>query len=297
MDKKNILVTGSNGQLGKSISLLAASYPNFNFFFTTRDNLPIENVAAVEEYFITNKINCCINCAAYTAVDKAETETETAFAINGTAVGTLARLSNKYAALFIHISTDYVFSGEAAEPYKEDHAVNPVNLYGASKLKGEELALQNNAGSIIIRTSWVYAPFGNNFVRTVLRLMKERTQLNVVSDQQGCPTYAPDLADVILKIVTKLNADGASLEKLQLSSNIFHYSNTGVINWFQFAIAIKELSKSTCQVNAIPTSSYPTPAKRPAYSIMDTSKIQQVFDIDIPFWKDSLQECINRINC
>lgn len=289
MANKIILVTGSNGQLGSEMQVIAAAYPAYQFLFVTRQELPIDNEAAVKEYFSTHAIAVCVNCAAYTAVDKAETDIDIANAINGKAVGILAALCKQYHAVFIHISTDYVFDGTAAVPYKEDHPVSPVNAYGESKLLGELQAIQNNSASIIIRTSWVYSSFGNNFVKTMLRLMKDRESLNVVADQQGCPTYAADLAAAIMQIVEQTST---TLNKLQPSSTIFHYSNTGAINWYQFAVGIKEISNSTCLVNPIPSSQYPTPAKRPGYSVMDTSKIQQAFNLTIPAWRDSLEKCI-----
>ena len=283
-EKKTILVTGANGQLGNEMRVASASYTSYNFLFVTKDDLPIDDMDAVKKYFADHPIDYCVNCAAYTAVDKAETEPEKALLINATAVGNLAAVCKASNALFIHISTDYVFDGTATVPYTEDHPVAPVNTYGATKLKGEELAQQNNPGSIIIRTSWVYSSFGNNFVKTMLRLMKEREQLNVVSDQEGCPTYAADLANAIMQIITS----GKAFEH----PGIYNYSNTGVINWYQFADSIKELSGSKCVVHPIPSSNYPTPAKRPSYSVMDTAKIQQIFNIVIPFWKDSLQKCL-----
>ena len=283
-EKKIILVTGANGQLGNEMRVASASYASYNFLFVTKDELPIDDMDAVKKYFADHPIDYCVNCAAYTAVDKAETEPEKALLINATAVGNLAAVCKASNALFIHISTDYVFDGTATVPYTEDHPVAPVNTYGATKLKGEELAQQNNPGSIIIRTSWVYSSFGNNFVKTMLRLMKEREQLNVVSDQEGCPTYAADLANAIMQIITS----GKAFEH----PGIYNYSNTGVINWYQFAASIKELSGSKCVVHPIPSSNYPTPAKRPSYSVMDTAKIQQIFNIVIPFWKDSLQKCL-----
>lgn len=284
-DKKTILVTGANGQLGNEMRVISSAYPAYNFLFVTKDDLPIDDIDVVKKYFENHSIDYCVNCAAYTAVDKAETEPEKAMLINATAVGNLAIVCKTYNTQFIHISTDYVFDGTATVPYKEDHPVAPVNTYGATKLKGEELAQQNNPNSIIIRTSWVYSSFGNNFVKTMLRLMKEKEQLNVVSDQQGCPTYAADLATAIMQIITS--------NKISEHPGIYNYSNTGVINWHQFAVAIKELSGSKCGVNPIPASNYPTPAKRPAYSVMDTAKIQQTFNIEIPFWKDSLQKCLS----
>ena len=286
MANKNILVTGANGQLGKEMQVIAAAYPDYNFLFVTKEDLPIDKTAAVKNYFSNHVIDVCVNCAAYTAVDKAETESEKAFAINGDAVGNLARLCKENNSLFIHISTDYVFDGTATVPYKEDYPVNPIGAYGASKLKGEELALQNNPASIIIRTSWVYSSFGNNFVKTMLRLMKERESISVVSDQQGCPTYAADLAAAIMEIIAGEN----------VTPGIYNFANHGIINWYQFAVAIKELTGSNCIVNPIPTSQYPTPAKRPAYSVMDTTKIRQTFNVVIPEWKESLKKCLQLLN-
>jgi dTDP-4-dehydrorhamnose reductase len=282
MSNKTILVTGANGQLGREMQVIAAAYPAYKFLFVTKEELPIDNAGAVKKYFNQHAVNVCVNCAAYTAVDKAETETDKAFNINADAVGNLATVCQEKNALFLHISTDYVFDGTAIVPYKEDHPVKPVNAYGASKLKGEELALENNASTIIIRTSWVYSSFGNNFVKTMLRLMKEKESINVVSDQQGCPTYAADLAAVIMQII---NGD-------KWQAGIYNFSNSGVINWYQFATAIKEMSGSKCTVNPIPSSQYPTPARRPNYSVLDTSKIQQTFQLVIPAWKDSLEKCI-----
>jgi dTDP-4-dehydrorhamnose reductase len=286
---KTILVTGTNGQLGSEMQVVAKSYPGYDFLFVTREELPIDDEAAVSKYFAEHPIDVCINCAAYTAVDKAESEIEKANAINGTAVGSLAALCRQYNAAFIHISTDYVFDGTATSPYMADHAVNPVNAYGASKLLGEQLATKNNPASIIIRTSWVYSSFGNNFVKTMLRLMKDRESLNVVADQQGCPTYAFDLAAAIMKIVEQLPYKyDASVP----AATIFSYSNKGAITWHQFAQAIAEISKSKCVVNPIPASQYPTPAKRPSYSVMDVSKIERAFHLSIPGWRESLEKCM-----
>lgn len=282
MAEKTILVTGANGQLGNEMQVIAASWPEYHFLFVSRNQLPVDNAVALQQYFRENNIAVCVNCAAYTAVDKAETEAEQAFLINGEAVGHLAALCKARHALFIHISTDYVFDGTATTPYLENHPVNPVNAYGASKLKGEQLALQNNPASIIIRTSWVYSSFGNNFVKTMLRLMKDREQINVVADQLGCPTYAADLAAAIMHIVGSGNPE----------AGIYHYSNAGIINWYQFAVAIKELTGSACIVNPIVSAQYPTPAKRPSYSVMDTTKIQRTFSLSIPGWQSSLQKCL-----
>jgi dTDP-4-dehydrorhamnose reductase len=284
---QTILVTGANGQVGSEFRALSRSYPQHNFLFVTKDELPIDDVDTVKKYFDIHSIQFCVNCAAYTAVDKAETESEKAFLINADAVGNLAAVCKLYNVQFIHISTDYVFDGTATTPYLESNPVKPLGVYGASKLKGEQLALEKNPDAIIIRTSWVYSSFGNNFVKTMLRLMKERESISVVNDQQGCPTYAADLSDAIMQIISKNQQSAISNQQ-----SIYNYSNSGVINWYQFAVAIKELTNSKCIVNSIPSSQYPTPAKRPQYSVLDTTKIRETFAISIPAWKDSLIKCL-----
>jgi dTDP-4-dehydrorhamnose reductase len=283
---KTILITGANGQVGREFRVLAAKYPQYNFLFAGREELAIEDFDAVEKYFADNKINFCVNCAAYTAVDKAETEKDNAFLINATAAGNLAAVCTAYNTQLIHISTDYVFDGSGTQPYRESDTTNPLGVYGQSKLKGEELVLQNNAAAIIIRTSWVYSSFGNNFVKTMLRLMKERESINVVNDQLGCPTYAADLAVVIMEIINKYST-------LNIEYSIFNYCNAGIISWYNFAVAIKELTNSNCIINPIPTSQYPTPAKRPQYSVLDTALIKNVFGVTIPEWKESLKKCLH----
>ncbi len=270
-----ILVTGSNGQLGSEIKVLSKSFPTYNFLFTTREELAIQSREALQTFFEKNKIDYCINCAAYTAVDKAESENEKAFAINADAVENLANVCSKYQTKLIHISTDYVYDGSVHIPLKEENAVGPVNVYGASKLKGEELALSNNPSVLIIRTSWVYSSFGNNFVKTMLRLFREKQEINVINDQIGSPTYAADLASVIMKFIEK-NRQGETF------SGIVNYSNAGITNWYEFAKEIKLLVRSDCKINPIPTSSYPTPAKRPLYSVLDTSKIENLLQLEIP---------------
>ncbi len=280
-----ILVTGANGQLGKELKQLSSSFPQFDFQFLSREDLPIHHFELVRNFFNAYHPAYLINCAAYTAVDRAESEKELAFQVNGEAVGVLAAVCKEKNCRFIHISTDYVFDGTATVPYKEDHPVNPQSVYGASKLEGEQQAFRLNPDSIVIRTSWVYSEFGKNFVKTMLKLMQEREELNVVSDQVGSPTYAADLAAAILHII--------SSGKWQ--AGIYNYSNEGVISWYDFAVAIKELSGSNCRVNAIPTSAYPTPAKRPAYSVLDKSKIMATFDLPIPGWKKSLATCLERL--
>jgi dTDP-4-dehydrorhamnose reductase len=286
MSVETILITGANGQVGSEFRVLSKKYAQYNFLFVTKDELPIDNADEVKEYFDKHYIQYCVNCAAYTAVDKAETEKQKAFLINADAVGNLAAVCKAKGARFIHISTDYVFDGTNTTPYLESDPVKPLGVYGASKLKGEQLALQNDPETIVIRTSWVYSSFGNNFVKTMLRLMKERESISVVNDQQGCPTYAADLANAIMQIIINYQSI------INSTNRIFNYSNTGVINWYQFAVAIKELTNSKCIVNSIPSSQYPTPAKRPQYSVLNTTKIHETFAITIPAWKDSLVTCL-----
>ena len=280
-----ILVTGSNGQLGSELRELSSAYPQARFHFFDRQSFPIQDEAAARKVMAEVKPDYLVNCAAYTAVDLAESEREQANAINGTAVGVLARLCRETGCRLIHVSTDYVFDGTATEPLKEEQPVAPVNAYGASKLLGEQLAQKENADTIIIRTSWVYSFYGKNFVRTMLRLMSERPEISVVADQWGSPTYAADLAKAIMEIITSGN----------WVPGIYHYSNEGTITWHQFALAIREGIGSSCLVHAIPTEKFPTPAKRPAYSVMDKSKIKATFSLHLPDWKESLQICLRKM--
>ena len=284
--EKTILVTGSGGQLGMEIWKLSDRYPSYKFLFTTKEDLPIDNFKLVKFFFEQQQIDHCINCAAYTAVDKAESDKEKAFLINADAAGNLASICKAHQAQFIHISTDYVFDGTSSTPYKEEDGISPINVYGASKLRGEELVFNNNADAIIIRTSWVYSSFGNNFVKTMLRLLREKESINVVSDQYGCPTYAADLAEAIMMIVEKVNQEHSQ-------PGIFNYCNAGVISWYEFAKAIKKYSKSKCTIDPITTSEYPVAAKRPQYSVLDTAKIKKTYGVAIPKWKDSLHTCLS----
>ena len=279
-----IWITGALGQLGNELRLLSAAHPECTFLFTDRDDLPIENEVAVQQYFETHAIDYCINAAAYTAVDVAETEKETAYLINATAVGYLAKACKKHGAKFIHISTDYVFDGTNANGYEPYDAPGPLNVYGASKLAGELQAIKDNRDSLVIRTSWVYSSFGKNFVKTMMRLMSEKKEISVVNDQVGRPTYAADLAKTIFSIV---------FNSADFIPGIFHYSNEGVISWYDFALAIKENGKYKCKVHPIASEAYPTPAKRPAYSILKTDKIEKVYSIQIPHWRESLDACMN----
>jgi dTDP-4-dehydrorhamnose reductase len=280
-----ILVTGSNGQLGSDLKDLAASYPQFAFIFTDVAELSIVDKNAVDSLFAKERPAYLINCAAYTAVDKAESEKQLSDEINGTAVGILASACESHGTKFIHISTDYVFNGEASTPLKETDQVDPVNAYGASKLLGEQLAVQNNPGVIIIRTSWVYSFYGKNFVKTMMRLMGEKESLGVIDDQLGSPTYAADLADAIMQIISSGKWE----------PGIYNYSNDGVISWFDFANEIKKQIGSNCIVNPLTTEQFPTPAKRPKYSVLDKAKIQNTFSITLKDWKESLRICISKI--
>jgi dTDP-4-dehydrorhamnose reductase len=283
---KKILVTGSNGQLGKELKQLSATYPHVEFIYLGREDLPIHHFEMVRHYFSVYKPDYLINCAAYTAVDRAEQEKELAFQVNGEAVGVLAAVCKENGCRFIHISTDYVFDGSATQPYSEEDRTNPQSVYGASKLEGERQALQLNGDSLIIRTSWVYSEFGKNFVRTMLKLMQERPELKVVNDQVGSPTYAADLAEVILQII-------ASQE---WKPGIYHYSNSGIISWYDFAIAIKELTGYNGHVYPISTAKYPTPAKRPAWSVLDKTKICHAYNVELKQWKESLSRCIAKLS-
>jgi dTDP-4-dehydrorhamnose reductase len=253
--------------------------------FTSKEDLSIENAESVRTFFRNNHIDYCVNCAAYTAVDKAESEKEKAFLINADAVGVLASICAEHQTKLIHISTDYVYDGSSETALKEDSPIGPVNIYGSSKLKSEQFALQNNPSSLIIRTSWVYSSFGNNFVKTMLRLFKEKEEINVINDQVGSPTYAADLAEVIMLFIVQMG-------KGKSFSGIVNYSNFGVTTWFDFAEEIKSLVKSNCKINPIPTSSYKTAAQRPKYSVMDTSKIKEWLQMEIPSWEESLKKCI-----
>ncbi|CAA6819793.1 MAG: dTDP-4-dehydrorhamnose reductase (EC [uncultured Sulfurovum sp.] len=288
---KNILVTGDKGQLGNEIKVLSVDVNNCNFYFIDRDNLDITDREALESFCKDKSIHIIINCAAYTAVDQAESDVETANEVNHLAVKTMAQIAKKESIRLIHISTDYVFDGENYRPYLENDVVNPQGVYGETKLEGENAILKENPeGAVIIRTSWVYSSFGNNFVKTMLRLAKERDELGIIFDQVGTPTYAKHLAETILHIVHNNT-------KAQESVEIYHYSNEGVCSWYDFAKAIFELSDITCKVNAIKTAQYPTPAKRPHYSVLDKEKIKSHYQtLEIPYWKDGLKECLSHLS-
>jgi dTDP-4-dehydrorhamnose reductase len=325
MSKPVILVTGANGQLGKELRELVPLFDDCQFVFAAKEDLPIHDAARVRSFFAMHQPDYCVNAAAYTAVDKAESDRETAFAVNAEGAGILAEACAEQGTKFIHISTDYVFDGQSPIPYKEDAAVKPVNVYGASKLKGEELCLEKNPGAIIIRTAWVYSGYGHNFVKTMLRLMKERDQINVVNDQIGAPTYAADLAACIIHIISSTQSAtlhptpatlhpqpytlhpppetrnpepetrNPELPTTNWTPGIYHFCNEGRLSWYEFAVGIKELTHSNCKINPITTAEYPTPARRPAFSLLDTHKIRETFGVEIPGWKDALERCLQKI--
>jgi dTDP-4-dehydrorhamnose reductase len=280
----NVLVTGAGGQLGSELKKLA---PKEGFFFTDRTDLDISDKEVLEKFITENKIDTIINCAAYTAVDKAEEDQENADLINHQAVRVMAELAKAKDLKLVHISTDYVFDGKWYKPYKEDDPTNPNSVYGATKRRGEEAILEiAPKNSVIIRTSWIYSSFGANFVKTMLRLGKEKKELGVIYDQIGTPTYAKDLASAILEILPQI-----ALQKPE----IYHYSNEGAISWYDFAKEIMKMAKLSCQINPIETWQYPTPAARPHYSLLNKSKIKKDFGLKIPYWKDSLNECLHKL--
>jgi len=277
---KKILVTGATGQLGSELSVLAFSYPQYEWVFADRTQITLDNLEMLQTQLEAIRPNIIFNCGAYTAVDKAESEKDLAFRVNHLAIELIARFTRENNAKLIHISTDYVFDGSSSIALDEEAETNPINVYGESKLAGEITCLKENPESVIIRTSWVYSKFGNNFVKTMQRLMQVRDEINVVNDQIGSPTYAADLAQAMIDII----------EFPQWISGIYNYSNEGQISWYEFAISIKELGDYNCKVGGIPSSSYPTPAKRPSYSLLNKEKIKTVYNLKIPDYKKSLKK-------
>ena len=313
--KYNILVTGAKGQLGREIQYLVENsklnivnekennnlIQKSKFFFVDKSELDITKKIYVEKFIEKHNINIIINCAAYTAVDKAELDKENADKVNHLAVKYMTNIAKEQNILLIHISTDYVFDGKTYKPYNEKDQTNPQNVYGITKLKGEETFIKSGARGIIIRTSWVYSNYGNNFVKTMLRLSKDSNSLNIIYDQIGTPTYAKDLAKVIFQIISyELEITNKkdrkilqnSILKSQCLVKIYHYSNEGVCSWFDFAKAIFEIKNIDIKINPIITKEYPSPVVRPYYSLLDKSKIKQDFDIVIPYWKDSLKKML-----
>jgi dTDP-4-dehydrorhamnose reductase len=286
-----IIVTGSKGQLGRSIQKLSSEYPDLEFVFTDIEELDISDSAQTDHFFTAENPSVVVNCAAFTAVDRAEKEELLAEKINHRGVANLANACRKTGTRLIHISTDYLFDGNKSTPYHEKDIVKPKSVYGITKLEGETAILRAEIKSIIIRTSWLYSEYGNNFVKTMLRLGKEKNQLKIVSDQVGTPTYAGDLARALLDIL-QLTAEDSK----RFVTGIYHYSNEGVASWYDFTKAIFEYSPEViCQVCPIDTNAYPTPATRPAYSVLNKSKIKSTFDIKIPYWRDSLKLCLIKL--
>ena len=279
---KKILVTGANGQLGQCLQKISSQFEEFEFIFTDSETLDITNKEEVNDFFWQNAPDFCINAAAYTAVDLAETDIEKAFLVNADGAENLAEACAENNAQFIHVSTDYVFDGENNLAYTEEDFTNPLGVYGASKLAGDELALEVNPCSVILRTSWVYSEFGKNFVKTMLSLFATKEELNVVADQFGQPTNANDLAEAIMKII----------KSEKITPGIFNFSNLGRISWFDFAEKIAELSEAKIKLNAIETSQYPTPAKRPKNSVLDLDKISKTYAIQLKPWEESIEDCI-----
>lgn len=277
---ERILVTGANGQLGSELSIIAEKYSKYEWIFADRTKTTLNDLDLLQNQLKEIKPNIILNCGAYTAVDKAEREKELAFKINHLAVELIAKYASKNNAKLIHISTDYVFDGTSSIALNEDAETNPINIYGESKRAGEIACLKENPGSIIIRTSWVYSKFGSNFVKTMQRLMQERDEINVVNDQIGSPTYAADLAQAMVAV----------LESANWIPGIYNYSNEGEISWHEFALAIKELGGYTCNVGGIPSASYPTPAKRPEFSLLDKKKIKEAYNVIVPDYKESLKK-------
>ncbi|SNR49382.1 dTDP-4-dehydrorhamnose reductase [Flavobacterium sp. ov086] len=277
---KKILVTGANGQLGSELTVLSSKYPQFEWVFANRTIVTLDNLVLLKEQLNEIDPDIILNCGAYTAVDKAEADKEIAFGVNHLAVELIAKYAAENEVKLIHVSTDYVFDGSSSTALNEDAETNPINVYGASKRAGEISCLNENPNSIIIRTSWVYSKFGNNFVKTMQRLMQERDEINVVNDQVGSPTYAADLAQAMMEIIESPN----------WIPGIYNYSNEGEISWYEFALNIKELGGYHCKIGGIPSASYPTPAKRPEFSLLDKKKIKEIYNLNIPDYKESLRK-------
>lgn len=282
---KNILITGANGQLGNEMRVLSAEHPEYAYFFTDVAELDICNEKAILDFVKANDIHVIVNCAAYTAVDKAEENIELCTKLNADAVGYLAQAAEANGAEFIQISTDYVFDGTAHIPYKETEPTCPNSVYGSTKLAGEQNALTLCTRSMVIRTAWLYSTFGNNFVKTMIRLGKERDSLGVIFDQVGTPTYARDLARVIFAAIGQGVVPG-----------IYHFSNEGVCSWYDFTKMIQEYSgQMACDVQPCHSDEFPSPVKRPAYSVLDKTSIKETFGVKVPYWTDSLRKCITNL--
>jgi dTDP-4-dehydrorhamnose reductase len=281
-----VLITGSKGQLGLSIKKLAPEFPDYRFIYTDVEELDITKADDIRKFISDTNPEVIINCAAYTAVDKAEEDTEKAHLLNTTAPGYLAKAASEDNILLIHISTDFIFGGDRKTPYTEEDKAVPESVYAKTKADGEQEVVKNSKRAVIFRTSWLYSEFGHNFVKTILRLAEERQEINVVNDQIGTPTYATDLAETILRLLPELT-------KINQGTEILHFSNEGIASWYDFAKEIVQQSGLKCKVNPISTKQYPLPAKRPAYSVLDKSKIKSRYGIDIPDWREGLRRCLS----
>ena len=285
-----VLIIGSNGQLGSEIKEIATKYSKLDFIFKDLPELDICNFEALQAFIMDNNINAIINCAAYTAVDKAEEDAEIAEKVNSKGVINIVNALQTVNGKLIHISTDYVFDGNHFLPYKETDPVSPIGVYGETKRAGELAVINSDIDSIVIRTSWLYSAYGNNFVKTMMRLGKEKERLNVIFDQIGTPTFAGDLANTCLAILSN------EQNRIDKAGKVYHFSNEGVASWYDFATAVMKINKLDCEVLPIETKDYPTLAKRPHYSVLNKAKIKQNFKITIPYWRDSLEECIQKLN-
>ena len=285
-----VLITGSNGQLGSEIKEIATKYSKLDFIFKDLPELDICNFEALQAFIMDNNINAIINCAAYTAVDKAEEDAEIAEKVNSKGVINIVNALQTVNGKLIHISTDYVFDGDHFLPYKETDPVSPIGVYGETKRAGELAVINSDIDSIVIRTSWLYSAYGNNFVKTMMRLGKEKKKLNVIFDQIGTPTFAGDLANICLAILSN------EQNRIDKAGKVYHFSNEGVASWYDFATAVMKINKLDCEVLPIETKDYPTLAKRPHYSVLNKAKIKQNFKITIPYWRDSLEGCILKLN-
>ena len=286
----NVLVTGANGQLGSEIKDCQHNFKALNFFYADLPNIDICDLDAVNTFVSTNGIEAIINCAAYTAVDKAEEDVEMARKVNAEGVFNLVKAMENVNGKIIHISTDYVFDGTKSLPYEEEDIVSPIGVYGKTKREGELTVINSALEGIVIRTSWLYSAYGNNFVKTMMRLGKEKEKLNVIFDQIGTPTFAGDLANTCLAILSY------EQNRIDKAGKVYHFSNEGVASWYDFATAVMKINKLDCEVFPIETKDYPTLAQRPHYSVLNKTKIKKNFKITIPYWRDSLEKCIQKLN-
>lgn len=286
----HILVTGANGQVGSEIRALAKNYPDWQFTYIDIEELDLTNRVGVQDYFNKHQFSYCINCAAYTAVDKAEAEEKLARKVNATAVQYLAEACKTNQTGLIHLSTDYVYHNDQNTPFKEGDVTSPKGIYALTKLEGDNIAREANPDkTLILRTSWVYSSFGNNFVKTMLRLGRDKDEISVIFDQIGSPTYAHDLANAMLVIISKVESGEVPIEKF---NDLYHFSNEGVTSWYDFAKTIFSLATIECKVMPIETKDYPTAAERPPFSLLNKEKFKAAFGMEIPYWRDSLQKCL-----